>query len=137
MTLPPLLEERPPALQIVLGAVVPAVFGAIVGLLLITSEPAYLIGSVLGIAGGFFAGLEHDNKADGAARGFIGGFLFGLFILAVRDLSGEAGEAHLPDPPALLLVITVGFGIGLGALGARAREKRTPAVPAPDEPAAS
>ncbi len=135
--MPPLLEERSPAVQMVLGAIVPASFGALVGLFLITSEPAYLVGSVLGIGGGYFAGLEHHGAADGAARGFIGGFLFGLFILTVRELTGEEEKALIPEPAAGLLVITVVFGMGLGALGGhmRARHARKHEPHVPEAPA--
>jgi hypothetical protein len=124
MHLPPAFEDRPPAVQIVLGIVVPVVFGAITGLVLGWSEIGYLILALLGIAGGYFAGLEHRGGEEGLVRGIVGGLLFGSFILFANELHGEEPKAHLPDPESGLVVITVVFGAVLGWLGGRAREKR-------------
>lgn len=124
MVLPPLLSSRPPAVQGVLAGVVPAAFGALVGVMLGVSEPLYLVLSVLGILGGFAAGLEHDRPAAGALRGLAGGALFGGLILIVHELTGNEAKAELPEPAILLLVITIGFGVALGALGARSRARR-------------
>src|SRR5918911_4007254 len=122
--MPHLLRARPIGLQVVLAGVVPAAFGAICGWLLGVNEVAYLVASILAIAGGYGAGLEHDGAGEGAIRGFVGGSLFGGLILIVHNATGEEATAELPDPEALLLVITVGFGVLLGALGGRARHKR-------------
>ena len=139
MRQPDLLDSHPPRVQLILALVVPAVFGAIVGILLGVSEIAYLIGSLLGIAGGYLAGKEHVGASDGALRGFTGGILFGTFILAGHAVTGMERKAHLPEPEILLVVITTVFGIGLGALGGRAREKiesRTAAAPPEPSPVA-
>ena len=133
MRQPDLLESHPPRLQMILALVVPAVFGIITGILLGVSEIAYLVLSLLGIAGGYLAGKEHIGAAEGATRGFTGGILFGTFILAAHAATGLERKAHLPHPEILLVVITTVFGIGLGALGGRAREKaesRATAAPA-------
>ena len=134
MRQPDLLESHPPRLQLILALVVPAVLGVITGILLGVSEIAYLVLSVLAIGGGYFAGKEHIGASEGATRGFTGGILFGTFILAGHALSGLERKAHLPEPEILLVVITTVFGIVLGALGGRSREKiesRTAATPAP------
>ena len=134
MRQPDLLESHPPQLQLILALVVPAVLGIVTGILLGISEIAYLVLSVLAIGGGYFAGKEHIGASEGATRGFTGGILFGTFILAAHALTGLERKAHLPEPEILLVVITTVFGIGLGALGGRAREKiesRTSAAPAP------
>src|SRR5919106_6913270 len=134
MRQPDLLESHPPRLQLILALVVPAAFGAITGIFLGVSEIVYLILSILGIAGGYMAGKEHVGASDGATRGFTGGILFGTFILAAHAATGLERKAHLPEPEILLVVITTVFGVGLGALGGRAREKiesRTAAAPAP------
>lgn len=125
MELPPLLSSRPPAAQILIGDIVPALFGIVTGIMLGVSEIAYLLLSVLGIGGGYFAGLEHRGPGEGAGRGFVGGILFGAFILAAHEASGMDAKAHLPEPHILLVVITTVFGIGLGALGGWSRERRT------------
>lgn len=122
---PPLLSERPPAVRVVLASVVPLVFGAICGVLLGISEPAYLVLSVLAIGGGYFAGLEHPTAREGAVRGTIGGMQFGAMILLVHELTGKEAKVHLPDPAILLVVLTTVLGIALGYLGGRSRAKRS------------
>jgi len=134
MRQPDLLESHPPQLQLILALVVPAVFGAIAGILLGITEIGYVVFSVLAIAGGYMAGKEHVGASEGATRGFTGGILFGTFILTGHALTGMERKAHLPEPEILLVVITTVFGIVLGALGGRSREKiesRTAAAPAP------
>lgn len=137
--MPPLLTSRPPGVQLVLGVAVPSIFGLVVGLLLTVSEPAYLIGSLLGIAGGFFAGLEHRDAGEGAVRGFTGGLLFGMWILLPKAIADAEPKAHLPEPEALLVVITTVFGVALGALGGnvRARKIRKRQPPPPVTPASA
>jgi hypothetical protein len=123
MRQPDLLESHSPETQLILTLVVPSVFGAIVGIFLGVSEAIYLVLSILGIAGGYLAGKEHIGAREGAIRGFTGGILFGTFILAAHAITGLERQAHLPEPEILLVVITTVFGIGLGALGGRSREK--------------
>jgi hypothetical protein len=123
MRQPDLLETHSPETQLILTLVVPSVFGAIVGIFLGVSEAIYLVLSILGIAGGYLAGKEHIGAREGAIRGFTGGILFGTFILAAHAITGLERQAHLPEPEILLVVITTVFGIGLGALGGRSREK--------------
>jgi hypothetical protein len=122
--MPHLLRARPIGLQVVLAGLVPAAFGAICGYLLGVSEVAYLVLTILAIAGGYGAGLEHDGGREGALRGVVGGTLFGGFILLVHEATGKEAKAELPEPEILLLVLTIGFGILLGTLGGRARHKR-------------
>ena len=129
MALPPLLSSRPPAQQIVVANVVPAVFGLIAGLLLGVSEVAYLVLALLGILGGYVAGLEHPTAADGATRGVVGGLLFGSFILFGHELTGSEAKADLPEPAILLVALTTVLGALLGALGGRSRAKRQPVTP--------
>ena len=124
MRQPDLLDSHPPHVQLILALVVPAVFGLITGVVLGLSEIGYLILSVVGIAGGYLAGKEHTSAQEGALRGFTGGVLFGTFILAGHAVTGLEQKAHLPHPEILLVVITTVFGVGLGALGGRARAKQ-------------
>lgn len=124
MRQPDLLESHSPQTQLILALVVPSVFGVVTGIFLGISEIIYLLLSILGIAGGYLAGKEHIGASEGALRGFTGGILFGTFILAAHALTGLERKAHLPEPEILLVVITTVFGIGLGALGGRARAKR-------------
>ncbi len=123
MRQPDLLESHSPETQLILALVVPSVFGAITGIFLGVSEIVYLVLSILGIGGGYMAGKEHIGASEGATRGFTGGILFGTFILAAHAVTGLERKAHLPEPEILLVVITTVFGIVLGALGGRARQK--------------
>jgi hypothetical protein len=127
--LPPLLSSRPVGVQILLANVVPCVFGAVTGLMLGVNEIAYLVLVLpIGIAGGYFAGLEHKGAREGAIRGLMGGLQFGALILAVHELSGMDPKAELPHPPILLVAFTTGFGVALGALGGRTRQRRARAA---------
>jgi hypothetical protein len=121
--LPPLMSEHPPAVRFVLVGVVPAVYGAITGLVLGWSEPVYLVLSLLGILGGFVAGFDHLGAAAGARRGLLAGALFGAFILIAHELSGEAAEAELPKPAILLVVITIVLGVAFAAAGGALRQR--------------
>jgi hypothetical protein len=119
--MPELLRERPLPVQAVAAAIVPAVFGGITGWMLGVSEAAYVVLSLLGIGGGYFAGFEHEGAKTGAVRGVLGGSLFGASILLVHEATGAEPKAHLPHPEILLVAITTAFGVGLGALGGRKR----------------
>jgi hypothetical protein len=132
MRQPDLLESHSPETQLILCLVVPSVFGMVTGIFLGISEIIYLLLSILGIAGGYLAGKEHIGASEGALRGFTGGILFGTFILAAHAATGLERQAELPEPEILLVVITTAAGIGLGALGGRARGKsESRAAPAP------
>src|ERR671933_1954862 len=115
-----LLRTRPLPLQVVLAGVVPIAFGALCGWLLGVNKTAYTVLTLLAIGGGYFAGKEHDGAGEGALRGLVGGSLFGAGILLLHEATGKEAKADLPHPAALLLVVTVGAGIALGALGGRA-----------------
>jgi hypothetical protein len=121
--MPHLFRSQPIALKFLLAGVIPSLFGAVTGWALGVNEIAYAVLSLLGIAGGYFAGLEHDGAGEGALRGVVGGSLFGAWILLTNDIIGEHPEAHLPDPEIILVGITTAAGIGLGALGGRRRHR--------------
>ena len=120
----PYFEDRPAALQIVGGIVVPVVFGLLTGFALAWNEIAYLVlvGPV-GIAGGILAGMEHPAPDEGFVRGLIGGLVFSSFILLGLEISGDEPTAELADPRAgYVLFITLISG-ALGALGAVLRRR--------------
>jgi hypothetical protein len=119
--MPTLLRTRPLPLQVVLAGVVPIAFGALCGWLLGVNKTAYLILSLLAIAGGYIAGQEHEGAGQGAIRGLVGGLLFGGSILLMHEATGKEPKADLPDPKILLVVITTVAGVVLGALGGRRR----------------
>jgi hypothetical protein len=126
--MPVLLRSREVPLQVVLAAVVPALVGAIAGWLLGVNELAYVIWSVIALAGGFFAGLEHRGAGEGAIRGVIGGGLFGATLLLVHHAIGDEPKADLPEPEVVLVVITALIGTVSGALGGARRAKREGAM---------
>ena len=121
---PELFSQRSAGAQVVTGVVVPAVFGLITGIVLGLSEARYLILSVLGIGGGFMAGLEHRGAEEGLVRGLTGGLLFGTFILFAHEILGNEAKADLPSPEILLVLITTLAGGLLGALGGWRRGRR-------------
>jgi hypothetical protein len=107
--------------QVLWPTLVPAAFGALCGWLLGVSEVAYTILTILAIAGGYFAGFEHNGWKEGAIRGLVGGALFGAFILIVHDATGKSAKAQLPDPHVVLVAVTTVFGTVLGGFGGRKR----------------
>lgn len=117
----PLLSDRHPVIQGFLVVGGPVIFGVLCGILLGHSSAAYVIATVLSIAGGFFAGFEHAGARGGAVRGVVGGTLFGVSILLGHAIDGAHETVKLPDPHVLLVVLTALFGTILGALGGRAR----------------
>jgi hypothetical protein len=119
--LQPLLRTRPVPVQILLAVVVPALFGALAGWLLGVNKAAYIAVSVVGLLGAYAAGTEHKGALGGAARGLVGGGLFGAAILLVNDALDKTPKADLPDPKILLVAITVTIAVVFGALGGRAR----------------
>ena len=119
-----LLRERSHGAEMALVVAVPIIFGAITGYFLGESEAVYTVLALLGIVGGFFAGLEHEGALEGFYRGILGGLLFGTAILVTNGLIDEEPKAHLPDPEVMLIVITGAFGAALGALGGWLRERR-------------
>jgi len=124
MLKPVLLSDRSDGQGLVVAMVLPILFGVLTGWVLGESEGGYTALALLGILGGFFAGLEHDYPIDGVYRGMLGGLLFGSSILITNGLIDKAPKADLPDPEVLLIAITAGAGTILGWLGARSRAKR-------------
>jgi hypothetical protein len=108
-------------IRLFLAGLMPVIFGLICGIVLRSSGPAFLALQVIGIAGGYWAGLEHAGPRAGAARGLSGGLLFGGSILVGHAITGGSAHGLLPHPGLLQLVITVPFGMLLGTLGARSR----------------
>ncbi|MGH2923832.1 MAG: hypothetical protein ACRDKH_07390 [Solirubrobacterales bacterium] len=117
MNLPPLLKERPRALQFVLAVALPVAYGALTGYFLGVSEITYTVLALLGVLGGIGAGFDHLGAAIGLRRGIVAGLLFGGAILVAHEIHGADAEAHLPDPEILLPAITTGLGAAFGALG--------------------
>jgi hypothetical protein len=118
-----LFRDRPRPIQILLGGVIPAVFGAIAGILLGVSAGAYYaFGAIAGI-GGFVAGFEHRDGWGGADRGFFGGLIYGISLLVTHAIVGTTAKASLGSFPPFLAVLTAIIGMLLGAAGGRIARK--------------
>ena len=126
---PELFTHRSPGAQLITGVGVPALFGLVTGVVLGVSEVLYLLLSVLAIAGGLLAGLEHRGAEEGLVRGVTGGLLFGTFILVGHEFIGGEAKADLPEPKILLVLITTLAGGLLGALGGWRRGRRRATEP--------
>lgn len=119
-----LFSERPAALQFVSGLVVPAAFGAFVGVMLGVSAAAYWGLQVLAAIGGVLGGMEHRDASEAADRGLLGGLVFGSFLLLAHAITGAEPKADLGQMPGLLIVFAGIAGALLGALGGKLRVER-------------
>ena len=116
---PPLFRDRPRPVQIILGGVVPFLFGSAVGVMLGVSAGGYWALAALAGLGGVLAGFEHRDGWGGADRGMVGGALFGLGVLVAHAIAGTHAKVSLGSFPPLLIVIDSIAGILLGAIGGR------------------
>jgi hypothetical protein len=129
----PFFATRPPLAQLVGALIVPALFGAVCGVLLGSSATAYWALQGVGAAGGLLAGLEHPTAAEGADRGVLGGLVFGSFLLLAHAIDGREAQASLGEWPGVLIVFTAIAGGLLGAAGGALRAGRArPEAPPPD-----
>ena len=130
---PQLFRDRPRPVQVVAGGVVPAVFGAITGVVLGVSAGAYWALSAVAAVGSVIAGFEHRDGWGGADRGVGSGFIFGCALLIAHVIAGTHAKVSLGKVPALLAVVTAIVGMFLSALGgyiARRSRERAAGVPA-------
>jgi hypothetical protein len=117
----PLFRDRPRPVQIITGGVVPAVFGAVVGVVLGISAAAYWVLQVVALIGAVLAGFEHPDGWEGADRGLVGGTIYGVFLLLAHAVAGTDAKVDLPGFAPILVVFTAIFGILGSALGGRLR----------------
>ena len=145
-----LFRDRSREAQILLGGVVPAVVGAIAGILLGVTTTGYWVIAIVAAVGGFLAGFEHLDGWGGADRGLAGGLIYGVSLLVAHAIAGTHAKVSLGSFPPFLAVLTAIGGMFLSAAGGRAaraireREERraeqaahppeTPAI-APSAPA--
>ena len=127
----PLLATRRPWEQAFAVLALPALFGAICGVLLGVSAAAYTVLTLLGILGGLAAGYDHATPSEGALRGVAAGSLFGTFILLGHAIAGTHAKAKLPEPHIVLPIATTLISIVLGMIGGAIRRALTPAAPQP------
>ncbi len=121
---PPLLRDRPFAVQVVLAAVLPIAFGAGCGVLYGASGLWFNIVVTAGALGGTSAGFEHDDWRGGFLRGASGGALFAIALYATHEARRVPALAHLPLALPLMAIFYAVMGIPFGVLGAWLRARR-------------
>ncbi len=119
MYTPELFRDRSRSAQIVIGGVIPAVIGAIAGVLVGVSGSAYWAVAGLAAVGGVLAGFEHQDGWGGADRGLVGGAIYGAALLLAHAIAGTHAKVSLGSFPPLLIVVTAIAGMLLGAIGGR------------------
>ncbi len=137
---PPPFNERTEAHKVIIGAVIPALVGALAGFLVGVSAVAYWVVAILAGVGAFLGGFEHDGGWDAADRGFFGGVIYGTTLLLVHELIHNQAKVSLGSFPPFLVVITALAGTLLSAAGgrvARAQRRRAAAVAATAPPGAA
>ena len=124
--------QRSEGQKVIIGAVIPALVGALAGFLVGASAAGYWVVAVLAAVGAFLGGFEHSGGWDAADRGFFGGVIYGTTLLLVRELIHNPAKVSLGSFPPFLVVITALAGTLLSAAGGRlARARQTPQ---PDPP---
>lgn len=116
---PPPFNERSEGQKVVLGAVIPALVGAIAGFLIGVSAVGYWVVALLAAVGAVLGGFEHDGGWDAADRGFFGGVIYGTTLLLVHELINNDAKVSLGSFPPFLVVVTALVGTLLSAAGGR------------------
>jgi hypothetical protein len=114
---PVLFRDRERPAQIVIGGVIPAIAGAVAGILVGVSSGAYWgYAAVVAIAS-VVAGFEHLDGWGGADRGLVAGGIYGIGLLVAHAIVGTHALVSLGSFPPLLAVVTAIAGMLLSALG--------------------
>src|SRR5438270_8943508 len=92
---PTLFRDRSRPVQILLGGVLPAIFGALAGVLVGASTTGYWVVGAVAAVGGFLAGFEHQDGWGGADRGVTGGFIYGVSLLVAHAIAGTEAKVSL------------------------------------------
>jgi hypothetical protein len=117
--------DRSEGQKVIIGAVIPALVGALAGFLVGASAAGYWIVALLAAVGAFLSGFEHPNGWDAADRGFFGGVIYGTTLLLVHQLIHNQAKVSLGSFPPFLVVVTALAGTLLAAAGGRiARTQR-------------
>jgi asparagine N-glycosylation enzyme membrane subunit Stt3 len=114
---PTLFRDRPRPVQIVLGGVIPAIAGAVAGVLIGVSSGAYWGYAAFIAIASVGAGFEHLDGWGGADRGLIAGAVYGVGLLLAHLIAGTHAKVSLGSFPPFLVVITAIAGMLLSALG--------------------
>jgi len=121
--------ERSEGQKVIIGAVIPALVGALAGFLVGASATGYWIVALLAAVGAFLSGFEHTDGWDAADRGFFGGVIYGTTLLLMHELIHNTAKVSLGSFPPFLVVVTAVVGTLLAAAGGRiARTQHARAV---------
>jgi ABC-type Na+ efflux pump permease subunit len=134
MPLPVLFRDRSRPFQIITGGIVPALIGALAGVMIGVSTGAYWAVAVIAGVGGFLSGFEHQDGWGGADRGLVGGAIYGTALLVAHAIAGTTAKVSLGSFPPLLAVITAIFGMLLAAAGGRIARGQRERLAGPVEP---
>ncbi len=132
---PTLFRDRGRPAQIVLGGVVPALAGAVAGVLVGVSSGAYWGYAAFIAIASVLAGFEHLDGWGGADRGLVAGAIYGVGLLLAHLIAGTSAKVSLGSFPPFLAVITAIAGMLLSALGGylarvlREREQARASIP--------
>jgi hypothetical protein len=116
---PTLFRDRECPAQIVIGGVIPALAGAVAGVLVGVSSGAYWGYAAFVAVASVIAGFEHEDGWSGADRGLIAGFVYGVGLLLAHLIAGTHAKVSLGSFPPLLAVVTAIAGMLLTATGGR------------------
>jgi hypothetical protein len=106
---PMLFRDRERPAQIALGGVVPAIAGAIAGVLIGVSSGGYWAYSAVIALATIVGGFEHEDGWGAADRGLVAGAIYGVALLLVHALAGTHAKVSLGSIPAIA-VITIRNG---------------------------
>ncbi len=96
---------------------IPAVAGAIAGILVGASSGAYWGYAALIAVASVVAGFEHQDGWGGADRGLVAGAIYGVGLLVAHAIAGTHALVSLGSFPPFLAVVTAIAGMLLSATG--------------------
>jgi apolipoprotein N-acyltransferase len=127
---PTLFSDRDRRGQVIFAGLLPAIIGAVAGILLGVSSGAYWAIGALAALGALVAGFEHLDVRSAALRGLVAGAVYGAALLLAHAIAGTDAKVSLGSFPPFLVVITAVAGAILTAAGAwLARGRRDRAAP--------
>src|SRR4051812_49847972 len=130
----------PRAIQFQMAVIGPLLLGLVCGFFLGINAVAYWVVSIAGVLGGLAGGMDfggaatapapargagRDPRREAAARGLLGGSLFGVGVLVAHAASGDPAHAPPPPFPPLFIVFSGVIGMLLAYLGARLTARGT------------
>ena len=97
----------------------PAIIGAVAGVLVGTTATGYWAIAIVAGIGGFLAGFEHQDGWGGADRGLVGGGIYAISLLIAHHIAGTEVKVSLGSSQPLFVVAVAIIGMLLGAAGGR------------------